>query len=179
LFCLPGIYLALTGLGAGGGGPDAQQVASTAIAILQGVFTLSGWMGGAVLNLLRPKITLMLGGVGYPIYVAGLWYFDRVGHAWFPYLGGALLGLSAGCLWTSAGFIQFAYAQEDEKAMVSRYFMHNKLRNRANSASSLHGNGFSPPLAVRWARSSLSVSTSMKPLRLEFPTQFMQLCKFP
>ena len=27
LFCLPGIYLALTGLGAGGGGPSALQVA--------------------------------------------------------------------------------------------------------------------------------------------------------
>ncbi|KAK5197128.1 hypothetical protein LTR99_000512 [Exophiala xenobiotica] len=30
LFCLPGIYLALTGLGAGGGRPSSQAVASEA-----------------------------------------------------------------------------------------------------------------------------------------------------
>jgi hypothetical protein len=47
-----------------------------------------------------------------------LWYFDRQGHQWFPYLAGALLGCSGGLLWAAAGFIQFAYAQEDEKSLV-------------------------------------------------------------
>ncbi|KAF2102542.1 hypothetical protein NA57DRAFT_71532 [Rhizodiscina lignyota] len=115
LFCLPGIYLALTGLGAGGGRPSSQQVASTTNAILYGLFTLFGWIGGSILNLLKPKVTMMIGALGYPLYVGGLWYFDRHGHDWFPYLAGALLGCTAGCLWTAAGFIQFAYANEDEK----------------------------------------------------------------
>ncbi|KIX09740.1 uncharacterized protein Z518_00821 [Rhinocladiella mackenziei CBS 650.93] len=117
LFCLPGIYLALTGLGAGGGRPSSQTVASTTNAVLYGLFTLFGWIGGAILNVAGPKLTIMFGAVGYPLYVGGLWYFDRVGNAWFPYFGGAILGVTAGCLWTAAGFIQFAYAQEDEKAL--------------------------------------------------------------
>lgn len=33
------------------------------------------------------------------------------------YIAGAMLGISAGFLWTGAGFIQFAYADEDSKAM--------------------------------------------------------------
>ncbi|KAL6251790.1 hypothetical protein RBB50_002000 [Rhinocladiella similis] len=117
LFCLPGIYLALTGLGAGGGRPSSQTVASTTNAVLYGLFCLFGWIGGAILNICGPKITMMFGAIGYPLYVGGLWYFDRQGHNWFPYLGGAILGVTAGCLWTACGFIQFAYAQEDEKAL--------------------------------------------------------------
>ena len=118
LFCTPGIYLALTGLGAGGGRPSSQSVASLTNAILYAVFTVFGWIGGSILNILKPKITIMIGVIGYPLYVGGLWYFDRVGHAWFPYFAGAVLGATAGCLWTAGGFIQFAYAQEDEKALV-------------------------------------------------------------
>jgi hypothetical protein len=47
--------------------------------------------------------------MGCPVYVAGLWYFNKVGLSWFPYLGGVALGLSAGCLWTGASYIAFAY----------------------------------------------------------------------
>lgn len=116
LFCLPGIYLAVVGLGAGGGGPSSQHVVSTASAITFGIFALSGWLGGTVLNLVKPKLMIMLAATGYPLYVGSLWYFDRIGGAWFPYFAGAFLGVTAGMLWTAAGFIQFAYAAEDEKA---------------------------------------------------------------
>ncbi|KIW29497.1 uncharacterized protein PV07_05310 [Cladophialophora immunda] len=117
LFCLPGIYLALTGLGAGGGRPSSQTVASTTNAVLYGLFCLFGWIGGAILNLVGPKFTMAFGALGYPLYVGGLWYFDRQGHSWFPYFAGASLGVTAGCLWTAAGFVQFAYAEEDQKAL--------------------------------------------------------------
>ncbi|KAI9741784.1 MAG: hypothetical protein M1834_000170 [Cirrosporium novae-zelandiae] len=116
LFLTPGIYLALTGLGAGGGRPSSQDVASTTNAILYGLFTLFGWAGGSILNLLGPRLTLATGCIGYPLYVGSLWYFDRVGNKWFPYFGGAILGVTAGILWTTAGFVQFAYATETEKA---------------------------------------------------------------
>ena len=33
----------------------------------------------------------------------GLWYFDYSGQFWYPVLGGAYLGLSAGFLWSVAG----------------------------------------------------------------------------
>lgn len=51
-------------------------------------------------------------------YAGGLWYYDNTGHPWFPLFGGAMLGFCAACLWTASGFIQFAYAEESEKAMV-------------------------------------------------------------
>ena len=61
----------------------------------------------------------MIGSLGYPLYVGGLWYYDRTGHSWFPLLGGAVLGLTGGFLWSTAAFVQFAYAREKDKALVS------------------------------------------------------------
>ncbi|KAK5948241.1 hypothetical protein OHC33_010675, partial [Knufia fluminis] len=116
LFCTPGIYLALTGLGAGGGKPSSQQVAALTNSILYGVYTVAGWCAGPVLNYLKPKYTIALGAVGYPIYVGSLWYYDRVGGEAFPLFGGALLGVCAALLWTASGFIQFAYPEEVDKA---------------------------------------------------------------
>ncbi|KAH8549485.1 hypothetical protein BGW37DRAFT_469008 [Umbelopsis sp. PMI_123] len=115
LFCTVGIYLALTGLGAGGGKPTAQQVASTTNAVLYALFTCTGFFGGTLLNTIGPKYTLALGAFGYPVYVSGLWYYDSTGNEWFPLLGGAILGISAGWLWTAVGFIQFAYGEEKDK----------------------------------------------------------------
>ncbi|GME47572.1 putative membrane transporter protein [Neofusicoccum parvum] len=117
LFCLPGIYLALTALGAGGGKPSSQRVASLTNSILYGPYTLFGWMAGSILNFLKPKKTILIGSIGYPLYAGSLWYYDRTGHQWFPLLAGFILGFCAACLWTSSGFIQFAYAEESEKAM--------------------------------------------------------------
>lgn len=59
-----------------------------------------------------------IGCIGYPLYVGGLWYFDRVGHSWFSYFGGVMLGVTAGCLWTGAGYIAFSYAEEWNKGKV-------------------------------------------------------------
>lgn len=119
LFCLPGIYTALTGLGAGGGHPSSADVANKTNAILYGLFALVGFFGGTVVNILRPKLCLMIGSLGYPLYVGGLWYYDRTGHSWFPLLSGAVLGLTGGFLWSAAAFVQFSYAQEKDKALVS------------------------------------------------------------
>ncbi|EXJ88145.1 hypothetical protein A1O1_05073 [Capronia coronata CBS 617.96] len=116
LFCLPGIYLALTGLGAGGGRPSSQHVASVTNSILYGVYTLMGWLAGGLLNYLKPKYTIAIGAVGYPLYVASLWYYDRVGNEAFPLAAGAILGFCAALLWTASGFIQFAYPTETDKA---------------------------------------------------------------
>ncbi|CAG7917678.1 unnamed protein product [Penicillium olsonii] len=115
LFCLPGIYIALTGLGAGGGRPKAQETAALTNSILYGVYTIAGWCAGPVLNLLKPKWTIIIGGICYPLYVGSLWYYDRIGGQEFPLTAGALLGIGAALLWTSSGFIQFAYPEEDQK----------------------------------------------------------------
>ncbi|KXT01574.1 hypothetical protein AC578_6353 [Pseudocercospora eumusae] len=117
LFCLPGIYLALTGLGAGGGKPSSQQVAANVNAILYGAFFLTGWFGGAIFNLIGPRWTVLLGSIGYAIYTGGLWYYDRTGNSWLAYLGGAIDGVSGGLLWASANAIAYSYAEEKDKAL--------------------------------------------------------------
>lgn len=75
-------------------------------------------IAGSVLDIFGPRLTLICGITGYPLYIGktetsqqvggadnsgGLWYFDAYGHLWFPVFAGAYLGLSAGCLWTTAG----------------------------------------------------------------------------
>jgi hypothetical protein len=44
--------------------------------------------------------------------------------AYLVFEAGALLGVTAGLLWTSAGFIQFAYAEEQDKAKVTPQIQH-------------------------------------------------------
>ncbi|KAF7557020.1 hypothetical protein G7046_g6155 [Stylonectria norvegica] len=110
-----GIYLAVLGLGAGGGKPSSQRVSDISNAVLYALFFVSGMLGGTVMNIIGPRLTAVIGAFGYPFYVAGFFYYDRTGHEWFPILGGAVLGVSAGLLWTVAGFIQFSYATEKEK----------------------------------------------------------------
>ncbi|CAH0033149.1 unnamed protein product [Clonostachys rhizophaga] len=121
LFCIPGIYLALTGLGAGGGQASSQRVASLTNAILYGIYAVVGWCAGSILNYLKPKYTIALGAIGYPFYVGSLWYYDRGGSLVFPLFSGALLGICAALFWTSSGFIQFAYAEEKDKATYITY----------------------------------------------------------
>ncbi|KAL5335483.1 major facilitator superfamily domain-containing protein [Aspergillus crustosus] len=117
LFCLPGIYLALTGLGAGGGKPSSQAVAANVNAILYGVFFVTGWFGGTIMNMIGPNYTMFLGSIGYSLYTGGLWYFDRSGNSWLAYLGGGIEGISAALLWASAGAIAYSYAEEKDKAL--------------------------------------------------------------
>ncbi|EXJ82757.1 hypothetical protein A1O3_06572 [Capronia epimyces CBS 606.96] len=117
LFCLPGIYVAITGLGAGGGKASSAEVANNINAILYGIFSFGALVVGFVLNKLKPRTCLMIGGIGYPVYVAGLWYFDRTGNDWFPYLGGTVLGCTSGFLWTAAAYVQFSYPEEHCKGL--------------------------------------------------------------
>ncbi|TPX12945.1 uncharacterized protein E0L32_006590 [Thyridium curvatum] len=115
LFFTVGVYLAVLGLGAGGGKPSSQRVSDISNSSLYGIYAVFGFFTGAIMNKIGPRITMTIGVAGYPIYVAGLFYYDRTGNEWFPILGGILLGLSAPMLWSASGFIQWAYATEVEK----------------------------------------------------------------
>ncbi len=87
-------------------------------AILYGMFTVFAWLGGTFVNIFRPRISMFVGSLGYPLYIGGLWYYDRTGHTWFPLFAGAILGVLCGILVTCCGMISYAYAEESEKALV-------------------------------------------------------------
>lgn len=89
LFCNPGLYLAITLLGAGGGRPSSTSMADISNGVLYGVFTFSAFAAGTVLNVAGPRLTTLFAVSGYPIYIGGLWYFDSYGHLWYPVLAGA------------------------------------------------------------------------------------------
>ncbi|KAK4093991.1 membrane transporter (predicted) [Purpureocillium lilacinum] len=125
LFFTVGVYLAVLGLGAGGGKPSSQRVSDISNSSLYGIYAVFGFFTGAIMNKLGPRLTMTIGVAGYPVYVAGLFYYDRTAHEWFPILGGILLGLSAPMLWSTSGFIQWAYATEVEKGkyIAIQYFI--------------------------------------------------------
>jgi hypothetical protein len=58
LFLTVGIYLAVIGLGAGGGKPSSAHVATIVYTSIYAVFTLTGFFGGSVMNTIGPKWTM-------------------------------------------------------------------------------------------------------------------------
>ncbi|KFY09816.1 hypothetical protein V491_07953 [Pseudogymnoascus sp. VKM F-3775] len=151
--CSAGIYLALTGLGAGGGKPSSQYLASTSNSILYALFAVSGWVSAGFLNAFGPKITMAIGVLGYPLYAGGLWYFDASGNDWFALFGAVMNGIGAGLLFTGAGFVQFAYAEEKEKGTYI-FWQHTMLSGGAIIGAIV-------TFAINFYRAKASVPTSV------------------
>ena len=99
--------------------------------VLYGLFTFFALLGGTMINTFGPRITMMFGVTGYPIYIGGLWYFDVYGKLWFPVLAGSVSGdhgwLPMERRWydlsppqtrsplTIPGFMGNAYVEESQK----------------------------------------------------------------
>lgn len=119
LFCLPGMFDALSALGAGGLAATSVSLTDEANAALYACFAVVGFMGGSIVNTLGPRWTLFLGTLGYTLYVGSLWSIDENGNRGFVITGGVLCGISAGLLWSVHGMVTMSYADEKHKA---RYF---------------------------------------------------------
>lgn len=111
----PGIYVAITLLGAGGGPANETQMVNLANAVLYAIFFLVGWFSGSIVTAFGPKFTFLIGTLGYPVFVGSLWYFTNTAHQWFPIAAGAFLGLCANLLWTAAAYIAFSYSTEAQR----------------------------------------------------------------
>lgn len=99
LFCQPGMFDALSGLGAGGQRASSVSLTDESNAALYACFALIGLMGGSIVNTLGPRYTFFLGTLGYTVYIGSLWSLDRTGNRAFVVAGGVLCGISAGMLW--------------------------------------------------------------------------------
>ncbi|KAF8527248.1 MFS general substrate transporter [Gautieria morchelliformis] len=119
-FCTPGIFTALTNLGAGG--IQDVSLADTANGTLYGLFALAGFVSGAICNILGPPVALFIGTLGYALYVGALWCHQTQGTKWFLILAGALLGLSASLLWSAQGEIVMGYPLEKDKGKAFSLF---------------------------------------------------------
>ncbi|RDW89162.1 hypothetical protein BP6252_01194 [Coleophoma cylindrospora] len=89
-----GIYVALNLLGAGGGQPNSAQISTRLNATLNS-----------------------LGVSGYIVYVGGLWYLSNTGKSAFPYFSSVFMGISAGLIFVTSGYIMLSYPEEKEKGL--------------------------------------------------------------
>lgn len=140
-------------LGAGGGRASSTTMANTSNGVLYGVFVFSAILAGTMLNTIGPRLTMLCGIVGYPIYVGAMWYFDAYGNLWYPIFAGVIQGVSAGCLWTTAAYISSAYATEKEKG-VWRAMQWTGNISGASVGSSI-------ALGISWKAESLGVPHSV------------------
>ncbi|KAF8846541.1 hypothetical protein BDZ45DRAFT_710030 [Acephala macrosclerotiorum] len=112
-----GIYVALNLLGAGGGQPDSAKIPTRLNACLNSIWVLSSALGSMVLHTVGPGITAFLGVASYIVYVGGLWYLSNTGHAAFPYFSAVCIGISAGLIFVTSGYIMLSYPEEKEKGL--------------------------------------------------------------
>lgn len=118
-----GLYVALNLLGAGGGRPDAAHVVQVVNSTLCAVWFFSSSFGGSILNLLGPGLTMCIGVQTYAVYVGSLWYYDEIGKTGYPYAAGPIIGIGAGMVFITAGYISTAYPEEREKGSYATILM--------------------------------------------------------
>ncbi|KAH0478046.1 MAG: hypothetical protein KVP17_003069 [Porospora cf. gigantea B] len=109
-FCGPGMFNALSGLGAAGSNDPA--VAAIMNSLLYGFFTVIGYFSGAFFNVFGPRVLFLVGGLSYAVYALAAFYSDH-GY-WVGVLGGIVLGIGAGLFWTAQSAIMMAYSTPNE-----------------------------------------------------------------
>lgn len=110
-----GVFVSLNLLGAGGGRPDSAHVIQTANAILSSVWFFSACVGGTYLKLIGPGPTMCFGICTYALYVGALWCYEATGTGAFPLVSGAIIGVGAGAVFITSGYIQVAYSDDTNK----------------------------------------------------------------
>ncbi|KID73699.1 uncharacterized protein G6M90_00g001840 [Metarhizium brunneum] len=112
-FLAPGLWNAMSALGAGG----AQEpfLVNAANALVFGLMGILCLIGGPIANRIGLDWTLFLGAVGYPIYSAGLYTNNRYGNEWLVLVGAVTCGLSAGLFWASEGAVALGYPEPTKR----------------------------------------------------------------
>ncbi|KAK3042024.1 hypothetical protein RJ639_001726 [Escallonia herrerae] len=119
-FCCPGMFNALSGMGAGGQvDPTAANNANTA---LYTTFAVFGVLGGGIYNILGPRLTLFAGCSTYILYAGSFLYYNHHKHQDFAIVAGALLGVGAGLLWAGQGAIMTSYPPTARKGIYIAMF---------------------------------------------------------
>ncbi|CAI0544446.1 unnamed protein product [Linum tenue] len=119
-FCCPGMFNALSGMGAGGQvDPTAANNANTA---LYTTFAVFGVLGGGFYNILGPRLTLAAGCSTYILYAGSFLYYNHHQHQAFAIVAGAILGIGAGFLWAGQGAIMTSYPPPNRKGTYIALF---------------------------------------------------------
>lgn len=122
VFMTPGMYNALSGIGASISGPDGVKTQDNSNVALYCTFAGVGFFAGTICNLLGPRYCLILGGTGYLIYAGSLLSYNHNQNAGFVIFAGAYLGFCAACLWAAQGSIIMSYPTENKKGRAIMVF---------------------------------------------------------
>ncbi|KAJ2931181.1 hypothetical protein H1R20_g5910, partial [Candolleomyces eurysporus] len=120
-FMCPGLFNALNGLGAGG--QVDSETSAKANSAVYATFAASAFFAGSINNKLGSKLTLLLGTIGYALYIGSYLAMNIHPNAGgFVIAAGALLGISAGLLWTAQGSLMLSYPVESQKGQFISIF---------------------------------------------------------
>ncbi|KAI8098950.1 major facilitator superfamily domain-containing protein [Halteromyces radiatus] len=120
--CCPGIFNALNGLGAGGSMSSNVTLVDSANGALYGCFCIVGFFAGSIVNQLGIRSCLTISSLGYALYSASLWVYDRKQVSGFVIAAGAILGCCAAVFWAAQGAIMMAYPDEKNKGKFVAIF---------------------------------------------------------
>lgn len=119
IFMTPGMYNALTGIGAS---ISDKQTSDNASVALYSTFATIGFFGGTICNTIGVRSSLVMGGLGYALYAGSLLSFNHNENKGFVIFAGALLGICAAVLWSAQGMVVLSYATEENKGKAIMIF---------------------------------------------------------
>ncbi|KKY18155.1 hypothetical protein UCRPC4_g05105 [Phaeomoniella chlamydospora] len=119
-FMCPGMYNAVTGLGAAGQ-VKTKDVDNATVA-LYATFAGVGFFAGSIANRIGLRLTLSFGGFGYFLYLCSILSYNHNQNVGFLIFAGAVLGLCAGLLWTAQGAVMMSYPYEKDKGRAIGWF---------------------------------------------------------
>ncbi|KAG0672442.1 hypothetical protein C6P40_003126 [Pichia californica] len=122
VFMTPGMYNALSGIGASISGPDGVKTQDNSNVALYCTFAGVGFFAGTICNFVGARSCLIFGGTGYLVYAGSLLSYNRNGNSGFVIFAGAYLGICAACLWAAQGSIIMSYPTEDKKGRAIMIF---------------------------------------------------------
>ncbi|GAA5842764.1 hypothetical protein JCM11251_001485 [Rhodosporidiobolus azoricus] len=108
-FCAPGLWGALSGIGAGG--LAEPWTVNAANSLTFGLMVLSAFATSSIVRFIGVRWTLFFGGAGYAVYTAALYVNSTQGTQWFLLLGAALCGISAGTFWAIEAAVAMSYPE--------------------------------------------------------------------
>jgi len=120
-FFLPGGYNAINSMA---GGIGNQEIIAHGNTILNILFALGSLFAPVSVNMLGPRVTLFIGALGYPIYVAALLFagLEDVLPESSILVASAILGICAALTWTAQGALIMAYPTPETKGSYFSYF---------------------------------------------------------
>ncbi|OCF30948.1 hypothetical protein I316_07354 [Kwoniella heveanensis BCC8398] len=122
LGCGPGIYLAITGLGAGAGQANSAKFSEIQNCLGNGVFGVASFFAPLLLRYCSVRWFLVIGPTGYAAYIAGLIYFQAKDQIALPLVFGVYFGLGSALTWVGTTYISVSYPTKATKG----HFINNQ-----------------------------------------------------